>query len=265
MSYAILSIGMSGGDVPDLHQILIEQGFGCGEDPNAYPQIFGPATESAVKLFQASMMARTVGSWLSMAWSVPAHGGRWRIPLDRHRDSLGRCCLTCRRRRPPTDRSGCPAVGMGGAAQAGLRDPGWLEPQPRDRSLHRDVRQAAVHFRSSLVRLFRLVELRQGAAWLSLRPHRWSPVYRSFLPAQHPRLDDRGSVPDASKIKPGDIAVIANGQDHGHAFHVAAVLDGNIWTVEGNSGNAIRSKQRAISTCKYFINFDSYARSLGLG
>ena len=54
MSYAILSIGMSGGDVPDLHQILIEQGFGCGEDPNAYPQIFGPATESAVKLFQAS-------------------------------------------------------------------------------------------------------------------------------------------------------------------------------------------------------------------
>jgi len=65
-------------------------------------------------------------------------------------------------------------------------------------------------------------------------------------------------------VRPGDIGIIANGQDHGHAFHVAAVLGGIAWTVEGNSGNAIRSKKRAIDTAKYYINFDAYARSLGL-
>ena len=65
-------------------------------------------------------------------------------------------------------------------------------------------------------------------------------------------------------VRPGDIGIIANGQDHGHAFHVAAVLDGVVWTVEGNSGNAIRSKKRAIDDAKYYINFDAYAKSLGL-
>jgi Putative peptidoglycan binding domain. len=52
--HTVLSIGMSGGDVPVLHQILIEQGFSCGEDPNSSPQVFGHSTDSAVKLFQAS-------------------------------------------------------------------------------------------------------------------------------------------------------------------------------------------------------------------
>jgi hypothetical protein len=64
-------------------------------------------------------------------------------------------------------------------------------------------------------------------------------------------------------IKPGDLGIIANGQEHGHVVQFAAFLDGTAWTVEGNCANAVRSRKRAINTFKYIINFDRYAEGKG--
>ena len=46
-----LRMGDSGADVAKLQQALIEQGYACGNDTDG--AIFGPSTDSAVKLFQA--------------------------------------------------------------------------------------------------------------------------------------------------------------------------------------------------------------------
>ena len=73
-------------------------------------------------------------------------------------------------------------------------------------------------------------------------------------------------LPPSSLYVPrcGDLGVIANGQIHGHAIQVAASQDGTIWSIEGNSGNAVRMRKRLAEACRWYINFDAYARSKGI-
>lgn len=264
--HTVLSIGMSGGDVPVLHQILIEQGFSCGEDPNSSPQVFGHSTDSAVKLFQASHDGPDT-KCLSVD-GVVGPNTWWALenPSGSAQGEPGQVLLDMPSQEPSNP-----------IAAASLQS-AWLE-------LHKQVFEIPDGSnRNPEIDLYTGMSGKPlaipGPAWCAYfvawnfakAPH-GSPFGRiggaqsiaHFCQHNIPGSTIEAPFSDASKIKPGDIAVIANGQDHGHAFHVAAVLDGNIWTVEGNSGNAIRSKKRAISTCKYFINFDSYARSLGLG
>lgn len=76
-----------------------------------------------------------------------------------------------------------------------------------------------------------------------------------------------GSVSGQSSslvVKPGDVGVMVSGPVKGHALHVAAVKDGVIWTVEGNSGSAVRTRKRPIASVRWFVNFDRYARERGL-
>ena len=72
-----------------------------------------------------------------------------------------------------------------------------------------------------------------------------------------------GRLPPASLYVPrcGDLGVIANGQIHGHILQVAACQDGTIWAIEGNSGNAVRMRQRQASVCSWYVNFDDYAKA----
>jgi hypothetical protein len=58
--------------------------------------------------------------------------------------------------------------------------------------------------------------------------------------------------------------VIPAGSGRGHVFQVAAVLDGLAWTVEGNSGNAVRTRRRPVASARWYVNFDRYARERGL-
>ena len=264
MAHAILSIGMSGGDVPILQQILVEQGFSCGEDPNSVPQVFGHSTDSSVKLFQAShdgpdrkclSVDGVVGAatwWSLKNPSGSAQGQPGQVLPD----------------MPPQDPSNP-------IAAAALQS-AWLE-------LHKQVFEIPDGSnRSHEIDLF----TGMSGKPLSIAGPPWCAYFVSWNFAKAPHGSPFGRIGGAQTIahacqhslpnsvivapfpdgmvKPGDIGIIANGQDHGHAFQVAAVLGGIAWTVEGNSGNAIRSKKRAIDTAKYYINFDDYARSLGL-
>ena len=56
----VLALGDRSASTVILHQSLIEQGFDCGDDSSS--QVFGPATESAVKLFQASHIGPLKGN-----------------------------------------------------------------------------------------------------------------------------------------------------------------------------------------------------------
>ena len=70
--------------------------------------------------------------------------------------------------------------------------------------------------------------------------------------------------PPAVFVSPGDLGVIPTGGMHGHVFQVAAVVGGTVWTVEGNSGNAVRTRKRPVSSARWYVNFDRYVRERGL-
>lgn len=57
----------------------------------------------------------------------------------------------------------------------------------------------------------------------------------------------------------GDIFVIARGEVHGHTGIVEAYHKGKIWTIEGNSGNAVRRLQRSLADCLAVVNFDRWS------
>jgi hypothetical protein len=264
MPHEILSIGMTGGEVSTLHQMLIEQGFSCGEDSRSLPPVFGHATDSAVKLFQAShdgpdrtclVVDGVVGASTWWALWNPSHSAQG---------------------QPGQVLSDMPLQAASNPIAASALQSAWVElykqiyeiPDGSNRSPKIDQYTGMTNKPMSV----------SGPPWCAYfvswnfarAPH-GSPFGRVggaqaiAHVCQHsiPNSVIESPFPDESKIKPGDIAVIANGQDHGHVFHVAAVLNGSIWTVEGNCGNAVRSKKRLISTCKYFINFDGYAKSPG--
>jgi len=264
MAHAIISIGMSGGDVPELHQILVEQGFSCGEDSNSSPQVFGHSTDSAVRLFQASHDGPD-GKCLSVDGVVGA--ATWWSLVNPSGTAQG---------QPGQVLPDMPSQDPSNAIAAAALQSAWVE-------LHKQVFEIPDGSnRSPEIDLF----TGMSGKPLSIAGAPWCAYFVSWNFAKAPHGSPFGRIGGAQAIahacqngipnwviaapfsdgmvRPGDIGIIANGQDHGHAFHVAAVLGGIAWTVEGNSGNAIRSKKRAIDTAKYYINFDAYARSLGL-
>lgn len=269
MSHALLSIGMTGGDVSALQQILIEQGFSCGEDTNSTPRVFGHSTDSAVRLFQAS---HDGPDWRCLAVDGVVGASTWWALENPSGSAQGQPGLVL-----PDMPSQAPSNLI---ALAALQS-AWVELE------HKQVREIPDGSnRSPEIDLYTGMSGRSP----SILGPPWCAYFVSWNFAKAPHGSPFGriggaqsiahacqrsipgsviTVPDFGQglngeIKPGDIAVIANGQDHGHAFHVAAVQDGIIWTVEGNCGNAVRSKKRSIDTCRYFINFDDYAKSLGM-
>ena len=263
MAHTTLSIGMSGGDVPILHQILIEQGFGCGEDPNGIPQVFGVSTDSAVKLFQAShdgpdkrvlVVDGIVGPdtwWALENPSGSAQGQPGQVLPDM-----------------PSQEASNPI------AAAALQS-AWVE-------LHKQVHEIPDGSnRSPEIDLYTGMSGKPpsipGPAWCAYfaswnfaKAPGGSPFGRiggAQSIAKHCQVAIPGSVrmiPTAFPAEPGDLGIIADGQEHGHVVQFAAVFNGTAWTVEGNCGNAVRSKKRPIDTFKYIVNFDDHAKSLGL-
>ena len=268
MLHTILSIGMIDSDVSVLHQILIEQGFSCGEDPNSVPQVFGVSTDSAVKLFQAShdgpdkrvlSVDGIVGPdtwWALENPSGSAQGQPGQVLPDM-----------------PSQEASNPI------AAAALQS-AWVE-------LHKQVFEIPDGSnRSPEIDLYTGMSGKPltvpgpswcayFASWNFAKAPGGSPFGRiggaqtiaKYCGVHIPASVVSGSIfvfPSSLSVKPGDLGIIVNGQEHGHVVQFAAVVDDTVWTVEGNCGNAVRSKRRAIATFKYIVNFDAYAKSLGL-
>ena len=266
MAHTTLSIGMSGGDVLDLHQILIEQGFSCGEDPSSLPQVFGVSTESAVKLFQAS---HDGPDKKCLAVDGTVGPGTWWALENPSGSAQG---------QPGQVMPDMPSQSPSNPIAAAALQSAWLE-------LHKQVFEIPDGSnRSPEIDLYTGMAGRPSsipgppwcayfASWNFAKAPGGSPFGRiggAQSIARHCQVAIPGSVrmvPSSEQsslpIKPGDLGIIADGQEHGHVVQFAAVLNGFVWTVEGNCGNAVRSKKRAISTFKYIVNFDAYARSMG--
>ena len=263
MAHATLSIGMSGGDVPILHQILIEQGFSCGEDPNGIPQVFGVSTDSAVKLFQASHDGPD-----KRVLSVDGIVGpdTW-WALENPSGSV--------QGQPGQVLPDMPSQAASNPIAAAALLSAWVE-------LHKEVFEIPDGSNRSPE-----IDLYTGMSGkpLTVPGPAWCAYFASWNFAKAPGGSPFGRIggaqtiakycgmhipasvfafPSALPVKPGDLGIIANGQEHGHVVQFAAVVDDTVWTVEGNCGNAVRSKRRAIATFKYIVNFDQYAATRGL-
>lgn len=261
-----LSQGSMDTYVSELHQALIEQGLDCGPDPDHVPPIFGTSTAAAVRLFQASHVGSDgqclvvdgivgVGTWWALRHPSGASQGPTGLSL-------------------PDMPFQAPSNPVAAVALASA----WEELSHRVHEIPDGSN------RGERIDLYTGLEgalpSRKGPPWcayfvswnFSKTPH-GSPfgcigsaqgIARScikHLPGsvlESPTANGR-----EDRVRPGDIGIIADGDDHGHAFHIASVQGSTIWTVEGNSGNAVRPRKRTISVCRYVVNFDVYAGSLG--
>ena len=265
MTEPVLTLGEQGAAVGSLQQSLIEQGFDCGDD--AVTRIFGPATESEVKLFQACHMGPDkkplavdgiVGAATWWALDHPS-GSAQHQPVD----------------GMPVQQASNPI------AQAAL-DSAWAElrkgvaeyPDGSNRGTEIDLYTGMAGKPLSIV----------GPPWCAYfvswnfakapggSPFGWIGGAQSIVAWCQKHIpssvfdmtillsvDGRAGSPYVPRC--GDIGVIANGQVHGHAIQVAAAQAGDVWTVEGNCGNAVRSEKRLISSFRWFVNFDAYARA----
>jgi hypothetical protein len=255
-------------DVAALHQALGENGFPCESTPELTFQFFGSGTEEAVKLFQACNVGPdgqplvpdgVVGpkTW----WALEDCGG----------ESLPSGALLDMPVQEPSNP----------VAEAALRS-AWEE-------LRLGVRESPNGSNRGP-----RVDLYTGfsghpptangppwcayfASWNFAKAPGGSPFGRiggARVIVDHCQRFHTGSVVDAFyplvstlaepyyyQVRPGDLGVIPTGPGHGHVFHVAAALDGLLWTVEGNSGNAVRTRKRLASSARWFVNFDRYARA----
>lgn len=268
MPHTILSIGMSGGDVPALQQILIEQGFSCGEDPNSSPQVFGHSTDSAVKLFQASHDGPDK-KCLSVDGVVGPH--TWWALENPSGSAQG---------QPGQVLPDMPSQDASNPIAAAALQSAWVE-------LHKQVFEIPDGSNRSPE-----IDLYTGMSGkpLSVPGPAWCAYFASWNFAKAPGGSPFGRIGGAQTIakyclvhipgsvivvppsdgpldhisylgdaKAGDLGVIADGQEHGHVVQFAAVLDDTAWTVEGNCGNAVRSRKREIGSFKYIVNFDRLA------
>lgn len=260
----MISLGDNDSGVLWLRQTLIEQGFDCGE--GTPDEIFGPAMESAVKLFQACHVGPT-GKPLDVDGIVGART-RW---------ALGHASGAAQH-RPPDDvpiQAASNPIAVAALREAlGELAAGVCEvPDGSNRSPRVDLYTGM----SDNPTLFRGPPwCAYFISWCHASAPGGSPFGR-IGGAQSIALWCLKHIPDSvtdvrSKLlnnksyvpKCGDIGVIANDQVHGHCVLVRATLKGNIWTVEGNCGNAVRSLKRFVASFRWFVNFDAYAKSKGL-
>ena len=260
MPNPVLSNGDKGPDVARLQQALIEQGYDCGIDLDG--NIFGPSTGSAVKLFQAGHIGPdgkplavdgVVGPNTWWALDNPSgsaqHQPTGDVPEQEASNSIAAAALASARaelalgvHEIPDGSNRGPSVdiytGMEGVPIPPL-GPAWC------------AYFASWNFaKAPGGSPFGCIGGAQSIAHYCLKNIPGSVIDMTVQPGYVPRC--------------GDLGVIANDQIHGHAVQVAASQDGIIWSIEGNSGNAVRMRQRQASVCRWYVNFDEYAKSKGL-
>ena len=267
-----LRMGDSGADVAKLQQALIEQGYACGNDTDG--AIFGPSTDSAVKLFQAGHVGSDdkplavdgiVGPATWWALENPS-GSAQHQPVDNV---------------PVQDASNPIAAAALASAKAEKAKGVHEVPDGSNRGPEVDVYTGMEGVPLSVL----------GPAWCAYfaswnfaRAPGGSPFGRiggaqsivqfclKNIPGSVIDMTVQISAVTTMGLSPaclyvprcGDLGVIANGQIHGHVIQVAACQDGTIWSIEGNSGNAVRMRKRLAGVCRWYINFDAYAKSKGL-
>jgi hypothetical protein len=258
-SNPVLSIGDRGPDVSRLQQLLIEQGYDCGIDLDG--NIFGPSTESAVKLFQAGHVGPdgktlTVDGIVgpSTWWALDNPSGS-----AQHQDTGD---------IPEQEASNPIAAAALASARVELSKGVHEVPDGSNRGPEVDVYTGM-----------------EGVPLPTLGPL-WCAYFASWNFAKSPGGSPFGRIGGAQSIahyclknipgsvndqsthlyvpRCGDLGVIANGQIHGHILQVAACQDGKIWSIEGNSGNAVRMRQRQVEACRWYVNFDACVKAKGL-
>jgi len=245
--------------------VLTENGYDCGEDASSIPAVFGPETEAAVKLFQAGH-AGSDGHPLVVDGDVgPATW--WALDHPSGGQQAGLAALP-----------DMPAQQATNVVAAAALASAWEE-------LRRGVREVPDGSnRGPRVDFYTGVTGEgDGPAWCAYfvswnfaRAPGGSPFGKIggalaiarfcekniFACSTDTRSSDGKLV--AYQPRPGDVGVIDDGGGHGHALHVAAVADDTLWTVEGNSGNAVRTRRRPVASVRWFLNFDAYAAARGL-
>jgi hypothetical protein len=278
MSRPTIKFGATGGDVAALHQSLAENGFSCpGVEVFARPPVFGPETLVAVRSFQACNVGPdgehlapdgVVGprTWWSLEDVYFIH--------DRHEPGFTEALPDM-----PVQQASNPV------ASAALLS-AWGEQVRRVREVPSGSNRGP---RVDLYTGFtdKPLEIKGPpwcayfASWNFSKAPGGSPFGRlggALAIVDYCREHFPGSVVDVSDpgacspgrrlVQVGDLGVVDTGGGHGHAFQVAAVRDGSrdglAWTVEGNSGNAVRTRKRSVSSARWYVNFDRYARERGL-
>ena len=272
MSEPTLRLGDSGDEVRNLQQILIGQGYDCGIDTDG--AIFGPSTDSAVKLFQAGHIGPdhkplgvdgVVGPATWWALENPSgsvqHQPTGDIPEQKASNPIAAAGLASAKseltkgvHEVPDGSNRGPEVdiytGMEGVPND-ILGPAWcayfaswnFAKAPGGSPFGRiGGAQSIVHYCLKNI----------SGSVIDMSAQAAAVIARRLLPSSL-------YVPRC-----GDLGVIANGQIHGHAIQVAASQDGTIWSIEGNSGNAVRMRKRLAEACRWYINFDAYARSKGI-
>ena len=283
MSNPVLSIGDKDAEVGVLHQDLIEQGFDCNGDVATHD--FGPVTESVVKLFQACHIGPNgqnltvdgiVGSATWWALDHPSGSDQHQpitdMPVQAASNPIAAAALASAlaelnkdvyeildgsNRGPEIDLY----TGMEGRPNPPIGPPwcayfvSWNFAKASKGSPFGRIGGAQT------IALWCLKHILGSVTDVSTKLHSLPMLETAVLKGIFTGAlgDDQPYVPRC-----GDIGVIANGQVHGHAVHVQAALGETVWTVEGNSGNAVRARKRLVTEFKWFVNFDVYAKSKGI-
>lgn len=265
MTRPTITIGASGAPVAALHQELAENGFPCPVDSGSNPPVFGPETLEVVKYFQACNVGTDdshlvpdgiVGSqtWLALeaAGSELSSGPLPDMPVQEASNPVAAAALASawkefqlRVREVPNGSNRGPRVdlytGFSGSPPS-VKGPPWC-----------------AYFAS-----WNFAKAPGGSPFGKIGGAQAIVAYcQANLPGS---VIGSHGLPHKfpSTIKPGDLGIIPTGPVHAHVFQVAAVLDGMSWTVEGNSGNAVRTRKRLVSSARWYVNFDRYARERGL-
>lgn len=265
MEKPVLLTGMTGEYVEQLHQSLTENGYDCGEDARSVPVVFGPETEAEVKLFQAGHSDSTgrplivdgvVGPETWWALAHPSGGQQSGLvalpdmPVQEATNVVAAAALASawaelRRgvREQPDGSNRGPEVDLYTGVTGEGDGPPWcayfvswnFNKAPGGSPFGKMGGAVAI-------------AIYCARSYMSCATDTWAPSYSPELPP-----------------RPGDVGVIDDGGGRGHALHVAAVLGDTLWTVEGNSGNAVRTRRRPVKSVRWFLNFDRYAADHGLG
>lgn len=240
-----MRVGATGADVARVQQVLIENGFDCGED--AVHAVFGRDTANAVAGFQAGHLGPA-----SRPLSVDGVVGpaTW-WALENPTAAAGRP------EEPLAPRPDWPAHLVAAHAELGQHE----VPNGSNRGPRIDVYTGWQDRPPGLI----------GPAWCSL--------FVSYCLAQRPGGNPLGRIANAQNLghaaaargwdvtgKPlatGDIFVIARDDLHGHTGFLAAP-DGEVagaWhTIEGNCGNAVGSRVRDAATFARVVHVPAVTR-----
>jgi len=260
----VLLSGTTGEYVEQLHQALTEEGYSCGEDEHSVPAVFGPETEAEVKLFQAGH-AGSDGRPLTVD-GVVGPDTWWALQHPSGDQQSGLAALPDMPVQEPTNVVAAAALA---SAWEELRQGVREVPDGSNRGPRVDLYTGVTGDGDGPPWCAYFV------SWNFARAPGGSPFGKTGGALAIARYCER-NVPTcatdtqspsySSKLppRPGDVGVIDDGGGRGHALHVVAVLGDVLWSVEGNSGNAVRTRRRPVASVRWFLNFDAYAAARGL-